>query len=247
MAMAERILFEVINAGLEWYKEKPERFERFLQVNQELDEDEAARGRLYFEGGTVVDGDGNDVEIPAKPPTLIHGYARTGGPFPCWALTLGAEKIHTDFLGKDASFLDSDGENFYDPETGAVVDPKVRRMQYTYNILVHADHPDICIYYYHLLKSIVMESQGTLEDRDVEDLEFSGQDMAPDPRYLPADMFTRLLQVMVQGDETWCERSFPAPGPKRLTGLHIDDDGSGVPVGATGGEKASVTPYTTES
>jgi hypothetical protein len=238
--MPERILFEVINAGLEWYKDKPERFERFLQEDQELSAEEAVKGKLYFGGGTNEDGD----TVPAKPPTLIHGYARTGGPFPCWALTLGAEVIETDFLGKDAPFLDSDGEHFVDSETGRIVDPKARRMRYTYNIMVHADHPDICIYYYHLLKSIVMQSQDTLENRDVEELEFSGQDMAPDPRYLPSDMFTRLLQVIVRGDETWCVRTFPEPGPKTVTGIHVDADGSGVPDGATGGEKALVAPYT---
>lgn len=238
--MVERELFEVILAGLEWYKEKPSRFERFLLEDQELSEEEAAQGRLYFGGGT--DPDGNEIE--ARPPTLIHGYARTGGPFPCWALTLGAEKIHTDYLGKDASFLDSDGEHFIDTETGNVVDPKVRRMQYTFNILVHAEHPDVCVYYYHLLKQIVMSSEAALEARDVEDLEFSGQDMAPDPRYLPSDVFTRLFQVIVQGDETWGERVFPTPGPKTLTGLHIDDDGDQEPVGAESGEKSLVTPYT---
>jgi hypothetical protein len=238
--MVERVLFEVISAGLEWYKDKPGRFERFLSADQELSAEEAAHGRLYFEGGTLEDG----TEVPAKPPTLIHGYARTGGPFPCWAMVLGGEKIATDYLGKDASFLDSDGENFYDEETGEIVDPKIRRMSYTFNILVHADHPDVCIWYYHLLKSIVMQSQDMLEERDVEDLEFSGQDMAPDPRYLPSDVFTRLLQVIVQGDEVWCERTFPAPGPKSLTGLYIDDDGSQAPVGAEGGEKALVVPYT---
>jgi len=241
--MIERVLYEVINAGLEWYKADSARFERFLVDKQELSTEEAAKGRIYFGGGTLEDG----TVVDAKPPTLIHGYARTGGPFPCWALTLGGEVIETDYLGKDAPFLDSDGENFYDPETGDVVDPKARRMKYTFNIMVHADHPDVCIWYYHLLKTIVMESQDTLEDRDVEDLDFTGQDMAPDPRYLPADMFTRLFQVNVRGDEVWCERSYPAPGPKTITGLHIDDDGSGTPVGATGGEKSLVTPYTTES
>lgn len=238
--MVERILFEVINAGLEWYKDKPERFERFLREKQELSADEAATGRLYFEGGTADDGS----TVTAKPPTLIHGYARTGGPFPCWALVLGAEQIATDYLGKDAPFLGSDGEYFRDTETGAVVDPKARRMRYTFNVMVHADHPDVCIWYYHLLKSIVMESQDTLESRDVEDLEFSGQDMAPDPRYLPADMFTRMLQVVVQGDEVWCERSFPEPGAKQVGGLHIDESGSGVLSGTATGEKALVTPYT---
>lgn len=242
MSMVEREVYEVINAGLEWFKAKPERFERFLIADMELSVEEAAHGRLYFGGGT--DAEGNAVE--ARPPTLIHGYARTGGPFPCWAMTLGGERIHTDYLGKDASFLDSDGEHFLDPETGDIVDPKVRRMEYTLNILVHAGNPDVCIWYYHLLKTIVMRSQTTLEERDVEDLDFTGNDLAPDARYLPADMFTRLFQMKVQGDEVWGEQVFPAPGPKTVTGLHVDADGSQVPDGATGGEKALVTPYTEE-
>lgn len=234
MSMVERIIFDVIKDGLAWYVAKPARFERFL-LDLELDAEEAAHGRLYFGGGTAPDGS----TVPARPPTLVHGYARTGGPFPCWALTLGAERIDTDVLGREAGFLDEDGEVILD-EDGNVTDSKMRRMAYTFNILVHADHPDVCVWYYALLKSIVMESQETLEANDVEDLEFTGQDMAPDPRYLPDNLFTRLFQLVVRADETW---GVPVTRGTRTTGLFTDDDGSGA-VAGSGTEKALVTPYT---
>jgi len=246
MALVERVLFSVIKTGLDWFKAKPERFERWLRDEcDELSDEEIAHALLYFAGGTTADGEA----VEARPPALIHGYARTGGPFPCWALVLGAEKIFTNYLGDDASLLDSDGEYTYDPETGKIVDPKIRRMQYTFNVLVHVDHPDVCSYYYHLLKFIVSSSDDVLRARDVDELDFSGQDLAPDPRYLPSDLFTRLFQIVVVADETWAEAPWSEfqpiePGPKTLTGMHLDDDGSQTPDGAEGDEKALVTTYT---
>lgn len=235
--MVERTLFTVINDQLDWYKAKPERFERFLMDRQGLSLAEATKARLYFEGGTTDDGE----EVEARPPTLIHGYARPGGPFPCWAMTLGSERVATDYLGKDASFLDSDGEHYFDPETGAVVDPKVRRMEYRFDILVITDHPDVTVWYYHLLKNIVMSQQDVLEGLDVEDLVFTGADMAPDPRFLPDTMYGRVFQVTVQGDESW-EQAM-ARGTE-LSGIAVDSgDGTS---GGTGAVDANVT-VSTES
>ena len=233
--MVERILYEIINDGLAWYKARPERFERFLVEQHGLAAAEAKKARLYFEGGTADDG----TEIDAQPPTLIHGYARTGGPFPCWAMTLGSERVATDYLGKDGAFLDSDGENYFDPETGAVVDPKVRRMEYRFDILCLTDHPDVTVWYYHLLKQIVMSQQDVLESQDVEDLIFTGMDMAPDPRYLPDNMYGRIFQVTVQGDECWVQEIDRGTS---VGGIAVDsgDETSG----GEGAVPAGVTTYT---
>jgi hypothetical protein len=239
--MAERAIFTAISNGLEAFTDKPALFERFLTDNLRLSATEAAKAKLYFEGGTS----GSET-IDARPPTLVHGYARTGGPFPCWAMTLGAETIEQDYLGKDAPFLDSDGENFYDPDTGQVVDPKVRRIQYRFDIMVISDHPDITVYYYHLLKYIIFSQQANLEEADVEDLGFTGQDMAPDPRYLPSDVFVRMLSLTVSADECW---TAAIPGFTQNVGsIAIDDTG----LGATEGDSASsvnagITSYTTGS
>jgi hypothetical protein len=108
--------------------------------------------------------------------------------------------------------------------------------------MIHADHPDVCIVYYHLIKFIIMSAHATLEANDVEDLTFNGRDMAPDPRYLPDDLFTRLLTVTVEGDETWTQ---PMPDfAQRISGIFHEDTASSL---AASGESAKITTYTLES
>jgi len=239
MSMAERRIYEVIEDGLQVFKDDPAALELWALESLELDATEAAKLRLYFAGGTNADGD----TIEARPPILVHGYPRVDGPFPCWAMTLGAEAIEQDYLGKDAPFLDSDGEKYYDSRSGEVVDPKARRLQYRYELLVITDHPDITVYYYHLLKLILMANQSTLEEKDVEDMGFSGADVAPDPRYLPPDVFTRVLSITVSGDEVWCE-NLRETYANRVSGIALDDTGEGV---TAGDEDAAVTAKMTVS
>lgn len=231
--MIERQLFEVVKAGLDWFKADARRFSRWLVAEQLIEESEAENARIFFEGQPLA-----DPPVPPKSPTLVHGYARTGGPFPCIALTLGGEDIATDYLGRDASMLDSEEDYYLDPEDGRVVDPHIRRLRYTFNLLIHAQHPDVCVWYYHLLKQIIMSAHAELETRNVEDLVFSGRDMAPDQRYLPDDIFTRMLTVTCEGDETW-EAALP-DFAQRVTGIFSTDGTSGL---AEAGETAAITAY----
>jgi hypothetical protein len=234
--MIERTLFKIFEAGLDWFKEDPRRFERWLLAEQLIEEAEAENARIYFAGNPDA-----DPPIPPKAPTLVHGYARTGGPFPCIALTLGSEDIANDYLGRDMDMLDSDGENYIDPETGDIVDPHGRRFRYNFNFLIHAQHPDVCVWYYHLAKYILMSAHPELERRDVEDMVLSGRDMAPDPSYLPSDVFTRMLTVTCEGDETWEQPIEPSFGA-RITGIFAEQTDELT----AAGETAKVQVYGTE-
>jgi hypothetical protein len=108
--------------------------------------------------------------------------------------------------------------------------------------LVITDHPDVTVWYYHLLKQIVMSQQAALEALDVEELTFTGADMAPDPRFLPDNMYGRIFQITVQGDEGW--EQVMSRGTM-LSGIAVDSgDGTS---GGEGAVDANVTVYTTES
>lgn len=235
MSMAERLIYAVIEAGLSYYTEDSgQRFERFLREDLRLSVAEAAKGKVYFAGGTNSEGD----TIEARPPTLIHGYARTGGPFPCWALTLGGENVAQRFLGDDAVPLDEDGDRIFDPETGEVVDPKVRYVTYTFNVLVIAEHPDVTLWYYSLLKAIILSQREAFLNQDLSVPEISGADLAPDPRYLPHDMFARQLTITVDGEEYWAEARTGFGGSVSIA---IDDTGTE----ATEGEGSVTAKVTT--
>ena len=240
--MAERTIFTIIQDGLAEFTEESDRgrkFEQFLIQRMRLGEEEAAKARLYFAGGTNSAGE----TIEARPPTLVHGFAHTGGPFPCWALTLGGERTVNDYIGEDGLLLDSEGEKWIDPNTGRVVDPKLCRVEYTFVILNIADHPDIVVYYYQLLKYILRKNHQTLIEADLDGLSLTGADMMPDPRYLPSDVFARQLTVTVQSDELWFEE-FDGEGTS-VAVIHVDDSGEGRTIGA-GSVDALITPITDE-
>lgn len=238
--MVERIVYEVVREGLSYYTaDSGQRFERFLLDEIRLSASEAAKGRVYFAGGTNSEGD----TVEARAPTLIHGYARTGGPFPCWAIVLGGEREVQTYLNEDALPLDSEGNRFFDPETGDVIDSKIRRVEYTFNLQVIADHPDVTLWYYHLLKYIVLRQHNSFLENDVEPPMISGADLAPDARYLPSDVFVRILTLQIQGEECWSE---PIEGgfATTVSGIAVDDTTEGLTNGdATSSVTAGITTY----
>jgi hypothetical protein len=235
--LIERQIASVVKTELERLKADPRLIEDLFVEEHGLAREEAQKIRLYFEGGTAADG----TDLEADPPIFVHGYPTVQGPFPCWAMTLGGERIHTDYLGRDAAFLDSDGETFYDVRTNKVVDPKARRFQYTFDFLVISRHADITVAYYQLLKRILLSQEAALILDDADELEISGADMAPDPRYLPADVFARVLQLTTYGEENWGAPLTRASGG--VGGLHVND-GDGVTVGDSDNSvSAAITPY----
>jgi len=235
MSMAERIVYDVIQEGLAFFKDEPARYEAFLLRELRLDAEEAANARIYFGGGTLSDG----TVVEARPPTLIHGFARTGGPFPCYALMLGSERTAQEYLNEDGLPVDEEGNVFLD-EDGDRADAKIIRMAYTFNVHVIADHPDVTLYYYNLLKRIIHRQHGKFEENDLGDPQLTGADLMPDPRLLPHDVFARQLTIQIEGEECWTEAELDGYGTS-VGGLHRDD-GDSATAGA-GSTDASITTY----
>jgi hypothetical protein len=194
----ERILFDRMTNGLAVFTTDSSLFEQFL-IDGGLTSDEASRAREAFE---------------EKPPHAIHGYARDGGPFPAWALTLGTEGTEVDYLGEDASGRDELGELYLDDD-GNPVDCHIRRWAKRYDIFVYADHPDQCLYYYQLLKHIMVSGRSELQQQDLDQITYAGAELAPDPRYLPSNMFVRRFSINLQSDESYNEKLLPGVGPAK--------------------------------
>lgn len=220
MIFIERIIFNVLTAGLARMIAKPELFEEFL-LEGGCGADEAARAREYFE---------------ATPPTIIHSYARTDGVFPCWAIVLGTESTEVDYLGEDAmdSYLDDDmARQFYLDSEGNREDPHSRRWGHNFEIYTYADHPDLTLYFYYLAKQILAEGRSLFQEQDLDEITYTGADLAPDPRYLPSGMFVRKLGMRMASDQIYTERLRPGVGrATRIAGIHVseEDDDAGVTV-----------------
>ncbi len=243
MIFIERLIFRTLKAGLDEMIAYPEKFEAFIlegltpeePTAAELTqaEDEAARARTEFE---------------AQPPNIIHGYARRDGVFPCWAIVLGGESTDTDFIGEDAmdSYLedpeDDDTRQVYRDADGNREDPHIRRWGHNFEVYCYADHPDSTLYYYYLAKQLLAESRSAFQVEDLDEITYTGADLAPDPRYLPSGMFVRRLGMKMASDQVYVERLKPGVDrAAQLAGIHVaedQDDATGV--------DANITASTTE-
>ena len=225
----ERIIFQLVEEGIAWYAANPARYERFL-IAGGLTETEAVAARQAF-----VD----------QPPTAIHGYARQGGPFPCLALVLGGENTAQDWVGEDVSPLGSDGEPCLDPETNEVGDYKGRRWEHRFDWFVYADHPDLTLYYYYLLRRIMVGLRSQLQAEGLDEITYQGAELAPDPRYMPSDMFTRRFSITLRADELYIERHQPGVGLGRsIRGLRTEDEGSPLSDALTAEQQAELAGVT---
>ena len=220
----DRIVYQRMVDGLQPFLDDSRLFERFLILGG-LSAEEAAKGKEYIE---------------TKPPHPIYGYARQGSEFPALAMTLGTEGVEQDYLNEDAAMLDEDGDPYFDDD-GNPIDYKIRRWSHRFDIFVYADHPDVTLYYYQLLKHILVSSKSYFQEQDLDEITYNGAEMAPDPRYVPSDMYVRRFSINLRADQSYIEELLPGVGPGKNIDVFIDDGEPNIP--ANEGLKTNVTPY----
>jgi hypothetical protein len=230
--LAERQVQDRLEARIEWYKADSRRFERMLLENG-VGADEASRARSQFDD---------------EPPAVIQGYARQGGVFPCVAIVLGVDENADDYLGEDAPFLGEsddpdaeDGLDYYrDEETGAILDPHMRRWNTRLDLYLYADHPDVTRYLYKLVKHILVSSRAHWHSLNFEEVTYSGAELAPDPRYLPADMFTRRFSMTFRYHDYYTDEGVVEKPSEAVAAV---DDGEMLSDALTAAEKAEMEDY----
>lgn len=237
--MIERILFQAIQNGIDAYTANPVDIEQ-LFTNAELPNPsfglslaEAQKIRAYWENTDDVQHHGA--------PQVQHGYPHGDSNFPGYFITLVSENEETHFLGDETGqLLDDPGAANY----GAPIQGSIWKHQFT--ILVIAQHPDITLYYYQLLKSILVGQDGFLKGCGLIHLHYSGGDLAPDKNWMPAGFYARRFTVD-------CSTEYNQVTPDgigrafKVAGIHVDAQGA--PGEDTGGVKTLVTiadPFTVE-
>ena len=193
--MIERKVYDILTEGLAYYTEDSRRLQE-LFIRLGLDEAEAAKIRAYFDY-RPADGESGG------PPTVVHGYPRQVGPFPCWAIVLVGDPIKHKYLGDDedetedelddGSIVDLDGNVAH--RIGLYIETRIDIYVYVQDI------PEICLYYYHLLRQIVLHNLSAFEAAGQSNIEFQGQDLLPpDMRYMPENIWVRRLGLTMEGD-----------------------------------------------
>jgi hypothetical protein len=115
-----------------------------------------------------------------------------------------------------------------------------RRVSGLYGVHVYAEHPDICACYYRVARRIMNVGMWRLLEGGLNEPQLAGEDLAPDPRYHPDNLFVRRLSLTVEYEETWndndalaaalmeAEAYLPAGGSVDL--FHIDSGGAVTPI-----------------
>jgi len=210
--MIERLLFTALYDGIAELTANPTRLEQIFQTYHGLSATETASIRKVFE---------------AKPPNVIHSYAREDSKFPLFAIVLNNEQETTKVLSDFGGFVDPDAVEAMYAETGAAEDLEDRAItttffRHVYDILIYTNHPDVTIYYYELMKYFLMRARDFFREHRLYDLTLSGGDLTPDRQYLPAYLFTRRLAFS-------CGSELPVIGQKAadtfqsIEGLHVAD------------------------
>lgn len=156
-----------------------------------------------------------------NPPNILSGYARAEGPFPCVSIVLQSEQTIQDYVGLGQEYesftatLDgSDDYNIFK-----------RRVTGSYALHVMAEHPDVCLAYYRIVRRIISVGYRWLINRDMYDPTLNGQELGPDARYSPEHLFIRRLILTVEYEEEWRDNDALA------TALELAENSVAVPHG----------------
>jgi len=218
--MIQRYLFELLTLGVAEFQKRPVLIEDIFSQQYGLDATEVAAAKAYF---------------LENPPDVINGYARRDTKFPALAVVLAGEGESKDFLGYGAGQVMDES----DPLNHA--DIKSAVWQYTYHIFSYADHPDVCLWYYEMAKTMIWSSMRWLEAKGLMIMSMSGMELAPDPKYIPEHLFVRQLVFQCQREFQFVDRLSLSQKVFQVAGIHVDKSGSPSDVG---GVKTLVTTYT---
>lgn len=128
----------------------------------------------------------------AHPPTVLTGFARREGPFPCFSITLASD-------ANDTTLLDDGG--YFDEEDEEEIGREVTRSDF--RVFIFAESPDACAAYYRVARRILMVGKRRLESFGLLNPALSGAELAPDASYVPDNLFVRQITLSVVYDETW--------------------------------------------
>lgn len=217
----------------------PERLFRAVLVDEverlRADELELRRFFAHFFKPTAANPD--EVEswvqdFVRNPPTVVMGYPKTTGTWPCFAIVLAGDEESemplSGYVGETQA-----GEN---PIGGEDQSYEGAFFDQVYSVYILATHPDQCVYLYHFAKLCLVGARGALTGAGVIDPHYGGGDLNPDEMLLPENVFGRVLTVSCKTLQTVPQVLSYRDGRKlRVTGLFGTDV---VVDGMRGGVKA---------
>lgn len=173
--MIHKKIYTTIEDGIDTITRNPDIINIIFERQYGLTKGEVSKIREYW---------------AASPPTVKHGFASAEPKFPMYSIVLGDEHETEHFLANDAGFVE-DGE-YKGADTESVI------WDLTYQLMTWAEHPDVTAWYYEILKEIIVAAVPTYNEEGIFTVTLRGNDLQPDPRYIPEHLFVRQLTFNCQ-------------------------------------------------
>ena len=174
---SERYFVGVLRNAIQWWSANPEAWRGILG---NVEQAELARYTAFFD---------------QRPPRVRLGYARANDPMPAINVILESESASADFVG-DLGGIGALSE--FSVETGGAINTNIRKQ--TISVHVHADHPEIALYLYHMVHSSILSSAHFFAQKDLFNLSFThGSEVMPQEVYLPESIYSRVLTYTFEG------------------------------------------------
>lgn len=154
-----------------------------------------------------------------QPPKIVIGYPKTTVEFPCIAIVLNSDE-ETQNLLADYMGMTKDG---VDPISAEAIEARGAWFEASHMVYVYAEHPDVTTYLYHFTKLVLFGAKPTFLGCGIEDVRFSGGELAPDEGYLPEYAFVRWVNVKTISKSTVPRLLDPDPRRISITGIFMDD------------------------
>lgn len=199
--MIERFLYVTVQQGMEVLRDDPQLM-RDIFSQYDLPEDEL---------------DAIETLMTTKFPLVKHQYARLDDDPPIISIVLSSEEESEHYL-EDFAVQNDDGS-----------DIKSAIWNHRYDVLVYTEHPDHTLYLYQMLKAIFVTAP--LYNYGLFETQLSGQDLVPDARYIPENLFARKLTFQAQKEFESLDRLAALGKAFAVRGIHIDKSGSPSDVG----------------
>lgn len=217
--MIHRYIYDVLTTGIATITAEPEYLDDLFDENYQLVHDESVAIKEYFAN---------------KGFNVHNGYPRTNTEFPAVCIILGDEAESEHVIGDTGGKITDED----DPNYGLEIITSF--WDCAYRLMVITEHPDVTAYYYEIVKYIMVDAQGCLINDGCSDFHMSGNELAPDARYLPEHLFARQLVFRCKREFQFIYRETDMRDIRSVDGIHVDSSGSS---GDVGNVKTNVTPY----
>ena len=218
--MIQRVIYEVLTAGLEATNRQPGILEDLFMENYSLTREEVDGIKQFFREQT---------------PRVIHGWARSDSEFPLYSIVLVREQQVDKVLADDAGQVETLGDPDYGADCYAVL------WEHTYDVMCFAEHPDSVQYMYELAKNFFFATERQFTSEGIYDVHLSGGDVSPDVRYVPEHLFLRRLTFVCRSEFLRTDKLSKFTKAFTVRGIHVTEDGA--PGRDIGGVKDLITPY----